>query len=68
MRVTERVRKILSNHESDNPGTRSNLARILSAGRLGGSGGIIGRNTFRRPQEAAPTMLGRITDIHLGRA
>jgi hypothetical protein len=29
MKVTQRVRKILANYESDNPGTKGNLARIL---------------------------------------
>lgn len=38
MRVTQRVRKILSGYESDNPGTKANLARILMQGKLGGSG------------------------------
>ena len=36
--MTERVREILSWYASDNPGVRSNLARILNHGRLGGSG------------------------------
>ena len=29
MQVSERVRTILSHYESDNPGTKANLARIL---------------------------------------
>ncbi|MBT6829522.1 MAG: fructose-bisphosphate aldolase, partial [Rhodospirillaceae bacterium] len=33
MKVTQRVRKILANYESDNPGTKANLARILMQGR-----------------------------------
>ncbi len=41
MPVTQRVRDILSNYESDNPGTKSNLARILSAGKLGGTGKMV---------------------------
>ena len=41
MRVTQRVRRILQNYESDNPGTKTNLARILMAGRLGGTGKMI---------------------------
>jgi len=41
MKVTQRVRKILANYESDNPGTKSNLARILMHGRLGGSGKMV---------------------------
>ncbi|HSD34572.1 MAG TPA: class I fructose-bisphosphate aldolase [Alphaproteobacteria bacterium] len=41
MSVTERVRQILSNYESDNPGTKANLARILMQGRLGGTGKLV---------------------------
>lgn len=38
MTVTPRVREILRNYESDCPGTKANLARLLMHGRLGGSG------------------------------
>ena len=41
MRVTQRVRKILDYYESDNPGTKANLARILSEGKLGGTGKLV---------------------------
>ncbi len=41
MRVTQRVRKILSCYESDTPGTKANLARILMEGRLGGTGHLV---------------------------
>ena len=41
MKVTQRVRKILNNYESDNPGTKANLARILMQGRLGGTGKLV---------------------------
>ncbi|MGE0254947.1 MAG: class I fructose-bisphosphate aldolase [Alphaproteobacteria bacterium] len=41
MRVTQRVRKILSWYESDNPGTKANIARILSTGRLAGTGKVV---------------------------
>jgi class I fructose-bisphosphate aldolase len=41
MKITPRVRKILSHYESDNPGTKANLARILMQGRLGGSGRLV---------------------------
>ena len=41
MKVTQRVRKILSHYESDNPGSKANLARILMHGRLGGSGRLV---------------------------
>src|SRR5690349_9110691 len=41
MPMTETVRKILSWYESDSPGTKANLARILSQGRLGGTGKLI---------------------------
>ena len=41
MKVTQRVRKILNNYESDNTGTKANLARILMQGRLGGTGKLV---------------------------
>ena len=41
MANTRRVREILSWYESDNPGTKANLARILMQGRLGGTGKLI---------------------------
>ena len=41
MRVTQRVKRILANYESDCPGTKANLARILMQGRLGGSGRLV---------------------------
>jgi class I fructose-bisphosphate aldolase len=39
--MTERVREILSWYSSDNPGTLTNLARILNHGRLGGTGKLV---------------------------
>ena len=41
MKLTQRVKKILSNYESDTPGTKANLARILMHGRLGGTGKLV---------------------------
>jgi len=41
MRNTERVRNILSWYPSDNPGTLSNLARIMNTGRLAGTGKFV---------------------------
>src|SRR5574339_1275315 len=41
MRISKRVREILSNYEGDNPGTKANLARILMNGRLGGTGKMV---------------------------
>jgi class I fructose-bisphosphate aldolase len=41
MKITQKVKKILSGYESDNPGTKSNLARILMHGRLGGTGKLV---------------------------
>ena len=41
MKLSQRVKKILSNYESDNPGTTANLARILMTGKLGGSGKLV---------------------------
>ena len=41
MKMTKAVKAILSNYESDNPGTKANLARILMQGQLGGTGKLI---------------------------
>ncbi len=41
MKVTRRVKRILSGYESSPPGVKANLARILMAGRLGGSGRLL---------------------------
>ncbi len=38
MRITQKVRKILNNYESDSIGVKQNLARILMHGRLSGTG------------------------------
>jgi class I fructose-bisphosphate aldolase len=39
--MNERVREILSWYGSDNPGTLTNLARMLNHGRLGGTGKMV---------------------------
>ncbi len=39
--MTPIVRSILANYESDNPGVKANLARILMHGRLGGTGKLL---------------------------
>jgi class I fructose-bisphosphate aldolase len=39
--MTPRVREILDNYGSDNPGTLANLARLLNHGRLGGTGKLV---------------------------
>ncbi len=41
MRITQRVKKILDWYESDTPGTKANLARILMEGKLGGTGKMV---------------------------
>lgn len=41
MKMTAKVKKILGNYESDNPGTKANLARILMQGKLGGTGKLV---------------------------
>lgn len=41
MRLTQKVKKILSYYESDSPGTKTNLARILMTGKLGGTGKLV---------------------------
>ena len=39
--MTPAVKVILANYESDNPGTKGNLARILMQGKLGGTGKLV---------------------------
>jgi fructose-bisphosphate aldolase, class I len=41
MQLTPKVKEILSWYESDNPGTKANIARILTEGRLGGTGRMV---------------------------
>ena len=41
MRVTRNIKKILDNYESDNPGVKTNLTRILMSGKLGGTGKLV---------------------------
>jgi class I fructose-bisphosphate aldolase len=41
MRVTQKVKKILDWYEGDPPGVKANLARILSTGKLGGTGKVL---------------------------
>ena len=41
MAITDRVREILSWYGSDNPGTLTNLSRLLNHGRLGGTGKLV---------------------------
>ena len=41
MMLSERVKKILDGYESDNPGSKANLARILMQGKLGGTGKLV---------------------------
>lgn len=41
MKASRTVQKILSHYESDNPGVKGNLCRMLMQGRLGGTGKMI---------------------------
>ena len=41
MKVSQRVRKILSWYESDNPGSKTKLASILMTGKLAGTGKMV---------------------------
>ncbi len=41
MTLSPAVKTILDNYESDTPGTKANLARILLQGRLGGTGKLV---------------------------
>src|SRR5579872_5402857 len=39
--MNDRIREILSWYSSENPGVRTNLARMLNHGRLGGTGKMV---------------------------
>jgi len=41
MKITKQVKNILSHYESDCPGTKTNLVRILMSGKLGGTGKMV---------------------------
>lgn len=41
MKITKKVKEILSHYEADNAGTKNNLARILMQGKLGGTGRLL---------------------------
>ena len=41
MKLSRKVKEILSWYESDNPGTKGNLSRILMEGKLGGTGRMV---------------------------
>jgi len=41
MKMTSKVRQILKNYESDCPGTKGQLARILMTGKLAGTGKVV---------------------------
>ncbi len=41
MQLTKKVQEILSFYESDNPGTKTNIARILMSGKLAGTGKMV---------------------------
>jgi class I fructose-bisphosphate aldolase len=41
MKITPRVKELLSWYSSDSPGTLTNLARLLGSGRLGGTGKLV---------------------------
>jgi class I fructose-bisphosphate aldolase len=40
-KITQRVKKILAGYESDNAGSKGNLAKILMHGKLGGTGKLV---------------------------
>lgn len=41
MKITQRVKKILSHYEGQTPGTKANLARMLMHGKLAGTGHLL---------------------------
>ena len=42
--TTDRVREIVSWYESDNPGTKANIARLLTHGYLAGTGKLVNQS------------------------
>jgi len=41
MKFTKKIKSVLDYYESDNPGVKTNLARILMSGKLGGTGKLV---------------------------
>lgn len=41
MTLTPQVKKIIANYESDNPGTKANLIRLMNTGKLAGTGKMV---------------------------
>ena len=41
MKFTRKIKNVLDYYESDNPGVKTNLARILMSGKLGGTGKLV---------------------------
>ncbi len=41
MSLTPQVKAILANYESDNPGTKANLVRLMNTGVLAGTGKLV---------------------------
>ena len=41
MKFTNKIKSVLDYYESDNPGVKTNLARILMSGKLGGTGKLV---------------------------
>ena len=47
MKLTRKVKQILSWYEADNPGTKANLARMMMHGKLAGTGKLVIRQRLR---------------------
>lgn len=41
MKISSKIKKILANYESDNPGSKASLARLMMHGKLGGTGKMV---------------------------
>ncbi len=41
MSITPQVKKIIDNYESENPGSKANLVRMMNQGKLGGTGKMV---------------------------
>ena len=49
MRVTPKVKQILSWYEGESPGVKANIARLLMEGRLAGSGKLVILQAYALP-------------------
>ena len=61
MKFTRNIKRILSYYESDNPGVKANLARILMSGKLGGTGKLV---ILQLIKDLSMALLDHLPKIH----